>query len=290
MPTFASNQPLIFLCICRFLLKDKDTSYWEDVGDDIAREKTSQVLRDAVAEKNGPMRQPRTKTKSPPRETTSRGQSRICSNKEVETDYDPIPIARAMTREAKSSSAQQMSSSSGFVHPYQEYAASFGPSTSCIPPPYPSVTPATDQTARKRPRDGDVSPFYTFNSAEYVSPHGRRDYDNRNPVDMMMRSPMNPTLSHPSNTFHSHLFSQRSARRHSPASASIPEHYAPRSSRGNEPWLADVNSQPRFADTVATARLQVHAHHYFDPYNEAILSDHDGDGSVSSIMYPKNSN
>mmetsp|Transcript_27744 Transcript_27744/g.41983 ORF Transcript_27744/g.41983 Transcript_27744/m.41983 type:complete len:312 (-) Transcript_27744:388-1323(-) len=33
----------------RFLKKDSETGVWEDVGDDIAREKTSQVLRDAVS-------------------------------------------------------------------------------------------------------------------------------------------------------------------------------------------------------------------------------------------------
>mmetsp|Transcript_1579 Transcript_1579/g.2417 ORF Transcript_1579/g.2417 Transcript_1579/m.2417 type:complete len:322 (-) Transcript_1579:1424-2389(-) len=33
----------------RFLKKDSKTGAWEDVGDDIAREKTSQVLRDAVS-------------------------------------------------------------------------------------------------------------------------------------------------------------------------------------------------------------------------------------------------
>ena len=34
---------------CRFLKRDSDTGAWEDVGDDVAREKASQVLRDAVA-------------------------------------------------------------------------------------------------------------------------------------------------------------------------------------------------------------------------------------------------
>lgn len=34
---------------CRFLKRDSDTGEWEDVGDDVAREKASQVLRDAVA-------------------------------------------------------------------------------------------------------------------------------------------------------------------------------------------------------------------------------------------------
>jgi hypothetical protein len=35
--------------MCRFLKRNTETGEWEDVGDDIAREKASQVLRDAVA-------------------------------------------------------------------------------------------------------------------------------------------------------------------------------------------------------------------------------------------------
>jgi len=40
------------ICYCplyRFLKKDQDTGFWEEVAEDTAREKASQVLRDAVA-------------------------------------------------------------------------------------------------------------------------------------------------------------------------------------------------------------------------------------------------
>jgi len=37
----------------RFLKRNPDTNEWEDVGDDVAREKVSQVLRDAVSELSG---------------------------------------------------------------------------------------------------------------------------------------------------------------------------------------------------------------------------------------------
>jgi hypothetical protein len=38
-----------FLSFHRFLKRDNDTNAWEDLGDDLGREKASQVLRDAVA-------------------------------------------------------------------------------------------------------------------------------------------------------------------------------------------------------------------------------------------------
>jgi hypothetical protein len=40
---------LTHILTCRFLKKDPTSRLWEDVGDEVAREKASQVLRDAVA-------------------------------------------------------------------------------------------------------------------------------------------------------------------------------------------------------------------------------------------------
>jgi hypothetical protein len=47
---FWSSIPFFLL---RFLRKDPHTCKWADVGDDIAREKTSQVVRDAVQYQTG---------------------------------------------------------------------------------------------------------------------------------------------------------------------------------------------------------------------------------------------
>ncbi len=49
--------------------------------------------------------------------------------------------------------------------------------------------------------------------------------------------------------------------------------------------MADVNSQPRVANTVTSLRMQVHAQD-FDPYNEDILSDQEEQRSVSPIVFP----
>ena len=49
MVHFTQCEDDLCLSYFRFLKRDTETGEWEDVGDDVAREKASQVLRDAVA-------------------------------------------------------------------------------------------------------------------------------------------------------------------------------------------------------------------------------------------------
>ncbi len=51
--TFVPTTHKFLLSICRFLKKDQATGKWEEAGEDTAREKASQVLRDAVAQLEG---------------------------------------------------------------------------------------------------------------------------------------------------------------------------------------------------------------------------------------------
>jgi hypothetical protein len=263
----------------RFLRKDPETSMWEDVGDEIAREKASQVLRDAVSEKNGPLAQ----TVSPPYDPISRGGFRECNSpsKGVEGNYDPIPIGDPSRSSSQATaSASQTTSSSALDHRYQDFFAPYGPATSYIPPLYPSVTPASDQLARKRLRVSATPPTYTFNTVECVSSR-KRVYYQRDPGDMTMRSPMHPSFPQSSHGFYSHSFSHR----YTTTSGSIPEHRASRSSRGDHRWMADGDSQLRLPNSIVSVRVQMNTHD-FDPYNADILSDHE-DQSNSPIEYPK---
>ena len=276
----------------RFLRKDPDAVTWHDVGDEVAREKASQVLRDSVAEKNGPIAQARKKIVSPTRETIARIRSRASSipSTEVDAKYDHLPIrdpSVSSVLEATCSGAPIVPSNSAADSCDKEDAARFAdPSTSFVPPLYPHVTPASDLVARKRPRLGTTPLTYASDSVDSVSSHGLVLHRTRNSRYREMRSPVCTSLSDSSHLFSSHPFYPGSVLHgYTPASESIPEHYTTRSGQGNQPWMADVNSQPRSASTITRVRMQIHSHH-FDPYNEDILSDQEEQRSVSPIAFP----
>ena len=281
----------------RFLRKDPDNVIWHDVGDEVAREKASQVLRDSVAEKNGPLAQARKKIVSPPREalTCKRSRASIISSTEVYAEHDPLPIrdlSRSSVQEATVLCAPMVPCQSTSDRCNTEDVARFaGPSTSFEPPPYPNVTPASDLVARKRPRRATIPPTDASNTVDSVSPHGRVRHRTMKSRYKEMTSPVRTLLPDPSHLFGSHTYYPGSVPHgyphgYTPSSESIPVHYTNGSGQGNQPWMADVNSQPQVANTVTSVRMQVHAHD-FDPYNEDILSDQEEQRSFSPIVFPK---
>ena len=167
-----------------------------------------------------------------------------------------------------------------YSRPYLEYAASVRSSVS-VTPRHSSVAPASESVSRKKPRVLE-SPMMA-SSSSYFSPHDNSICPNAPPGRIMMSSPISREqifrqssgYSFPSSSYLEHSLPP------SPASAMIPEHFA--SGGRNEPWIADIGSQP------TVRRLSVVPASDFDPYNEEILSDHSDqrDGSISPIIFPK---
>lgn len=263
---------------CRFLRKDAHTCKWEDVGDDIAREKTSQVLRDAVSEKNGPMAKSRTKL-TPQRDISpsTEAETKGGSNREALTPawQDQNEVRHARSKRPHTPREPRFDiplSSCYYSHQYAGYTTSIRPSPLPHTPSNHSVTPATLSMARKRPRVSE-SPVSTYN---YYSPSSSKYLTNTSPGIFFSSPAPRYQRQKPSPSYFSYT--------RSPASAVIPSHYASQESGGrNEPWLADVNAQ--FADS----RLALPSSSDFDFYNEELLSDHSEHttGSIFPFKYPK---
>lgn len=267
------------LAVSRFLKKDTKSNRWDDVGDDIAREKASQVLRDAVSEKNGPMA--RSKKKIGPSHDVFRP-IHIAVNQRPATDdriqgeyshYDRFQIPSFHPATVR----DMPPSSTVLNHPYVYSAASYRPPSVSMTPRHPSVTPAIASDSRKRPRlQESPSTAYSYNR---FSPHNTSVGMNT-PTEMILSTPVARDQLMPSSR-HGYFSHGSSQGAYSPASAMIPEHYA--SGSRNEPWMADIHLHD------PTQRAPVAAASDFDPYNEDILSDHSDhrDGAISPIIYPK---
>lgn len=262
---------------------------WEDVGDYVAREKASQVLRDAVSEKNGPM----TKSgKKPP--TESRRANLPIEPMETLSAYEAsgqqngqenlmTPVSVESSQQAQELrpdwSASNFRLHQPYVHRGGNYRNATNPEAHAY---YPSVTPASSAAARKRPRVQDI-PMLSFN---YFSTPNSSVMTNTPPPTSMSPSFHHQRLMYPSSSYYSYASSHYSpSQHHSPASAMIPSHYLNQSGgRRNEPWVADIHNQlPAHSSTTQ--------YQDFDLYNEELLSDHSDhrDGSLSPIMfsYPK---
>ncbi len=271
---------------CRFLRKDIETTKWEDVGDETAREKASQVLRDAVSEKNGPMAKSKRKSNtvsanSFPTDIAGATARKYSKENLVQVDHmqgagnhhnfsRSAPLIRGMPPGTISSS---------YAHPYREYTAILGPPSVPITPRYPPVTPASESLPRKRPRAHD-SPM-TVHSYNYFSPHGSSFVPNASP-GMGFPSPASRAfLSQGSPGYFSQSSFSGSRQLPSPSPMISEPHSS--DSRLNESWVADIHSH------YAPRRSSIAPAGDFDPYNEEILSDHSDhrDGSVSPFAYEK---
>lgn len=278
----------------RFLKKDTDTSTWVDVGDEIAREKASQVLRDAVSEKNGPMARSRKKTPIESSVSVPTGIDAVAgtvqanfSNEDV-AYIDHMPGASAHPAFSRSASFPRMmpptTSASSYFHPYQQSTASLGHPAQ-IPMRYPSVTPASEQAARKRPRVVD-SPT-PVPSYDYLSPHNNSFRGVSHPaLGFGFPSPASGTsISRGSPGYFPHsTASYFSGPHRSPLSVASQQNYSSQSSsRHRENWVPEVRPHYSVHRSPAASAGD------FDPYNEEILSDHSDhrDGSVSPFAYEK---
>lgn len=278
----------------RFLKKDMNTSTWIDVGDEIAREKASQVLRDAVSEKNGPMA--RTKKKTPtessfPVPTSTDGAAGTAPGDFSSDDVayiDHMPGASthpAFSRGAAFQTAiPPTTSSSSFLHPYQQSTASLR-HPGQIQMRYPSVTPASERVARKRPRVIDSpTPVASY---DYSSPNNNLYRPAPHPaLGFAFPSPASRTsMSRGSSGYFPHATPPYFSGPHrSPPSIASTQHYSSQSSsRHREPWVPDVHPHYSVRRSPGASAGD------FDPYNEEILSDHSDhrDGSVSPFAYEK---
>ena len=140
----------------RFLKKNSTTGLWEDVGDDVAREKASQALRDAVAflqaEEEEQQQQDEDQSRKPPAVPSSQAFRRSSS-------APPIMDKSPNDERRKTWPVQQ-----------QQQQRHHHDNT---PDHYPSVTPASVTSAAKRRRYSDhaTSPWmYQPENPPYASP------------------------------------------------------------------------------------------------------------------------
>jgi hypothetical protein len=243
----------------RFLRKDPHTSKWEDVGDDIAREKTSQVLRDAVALQSGPAVAKDTNRSY--REQDAVGGSAARSSQR--RAYPGQSVVFSQQPEPRSNQTCSR-------HPYVAYMESMNDtsSSSGTAPHHPTVTPAS-ATGRKRPRYYE-SPV----PAAYVYPPQHSSIVTNTPTEYMIRSPphwlQNCRPSPPA------YYPAASSVYSAAPSPAFHSHYSPQSYSGqtpSQPWVPDV---PPYAAPSTTG-----TNNEFDLFNGELLSPERGEGAIS---------
>eukprot|EP00934_Nitzschia_sp_Nitz4_P008301 Nitzschia sp. Nitz4//scaffold1_size375055//282622//283975//NITZ4_000308-RA/size375055-augustus-gene-0.724-mRNA-1//-1//CDS//3329541141//8291//frame0 len=259
----------------RFLKYDADTNKWEDVGDDVAREKTSQVLRDAAKSKktfamDGHEDMPLVD------ENPSSGHEE--SSPPPQDGYDRFYLSPAEHYpEVYSENHHFYGYSHGNVSSH--YYATTAPRN-------PSVTPVSSSyDPRKKVRTSE-SPLASMNYQAPRVPHFSESASKGTYL-----SPRRTSRYHrPSPGYHS-LYSSQSSTAYdsyprSPASAVIPAHYAVHARGGarNEPWMADINAQ-LFDVRSPVAK---HGGRGRDLYQEELVTDHSDhrEGAISPFFYP----
>jgi len=259
----------------RFLRKDPKTNKWEDVGNDIAREKTSQVLRDAVAYTTAPppspSKRPSLESKSPVAARNDTSFQRQRETEEDEREYLQSAVVRQPApREVRSPSYYH------FRHPY----------INITPQPVPfhlPVTPASSE-ARKRPR------FYESPLPSYHNTPSHYLNTPSHPLGVMLSPPprneaaRRPTYSyaHPGNPAHTNGSSFLPL----PSPPPQPHHSTARSqyvpSNLSENMNPAVNTDPLPIDASTSG------HGDFDLFGGELLSDAcDRDESLSPLTYPE---
>jgi hypothetical protein len=247
----------------RFLRKDPRTSKWEDVGDDIAREKTSQVLRDAVALQSAPVAKDDTNQ-------SYRDQDVVGENAARSSQRRAYPGQSVVfSQQLKSQSDQTCSR-----HPYSAYTESMNETSSSGTAPYhPTVTPASATAGRKRPRYYE-SPV----PAAYVYPPQHSSIVTNTPTYMICSPQHRPRNCRPSPPAYYAALSLVYSGAPSPA---IHSHYSPQSSSwqtANQPWVA--------ADLPPYAAPSTVTNDEFDLFNGELLSP-EREGAISHFVCPK---
>lgn len=167
----------------RFLKKNNDTGLWEDVGDDVAREKASQALRDAVAIVQ-----------------SEEHDSDDEEEEEEEVDVQPIPVSQAIRRSCSAPPIMDKSPNDNERRkmwaeqppPQRRQSEHFHPHEATTSH-YPPVTPSTRQSSASKRRR-----FYDNNSAQspWMGYHPPESPPYASP-DQIASSRSNPEFSYP---------------------------------------------------------------------------------------------
>ena len=243
----------------RFLRKT-ESGNWEDVGDEIAREKASQVLRDAVALKLGPLG-----VVSANKSKTERRVDR--ESKQVEEDEErtygrassAFPPPTMAQRELKPDAAPIVGSG--------VWAAGTprGPYSSSGAPPYLPVTPVSSSYRHhnKRPRYFHESPL-THPNEQYAT---SRPFQTSTPPWRVYPPPQRPQFDHPG---HYQYPAPNSAPRETGSGGRL--HYVP-------PTVQSGVTEPGMFD-------EPNLHHAeFDLFHEELLSDQSDRESPSPFRH-----
>jgi hypothetical protein len=247
----------------RFLRKDPQTSKWEDVGDDIAREKTSQVLRDAVALQSCPVAKDTNQS--------YRYQDVVGGSADTSSQRRAYLGQSVVFSQLPDSQSDQTCSR----HPYVAYTESMNDISLSGTAPYypPTVTPASATAGRKRPRY-----YESLVPAAYVYPLQHSIIvTNSTPTYMIRSPPQRPQNCRPSPPAYYPAASSVYSGAPSPA---IHSHYSPQSSSwqtANQPWVA-ADLPPYAAPSTVTTNE-------FDLFNGELLSP-EREGAISHFVYP----
>ncbi|KAL3943848.1 MAG: hypothetical protein SGBAC_002099 [Bacillariaceae sp.] len=253
----------------RFLRKNPETNKWEDVGNDVAREKTSQVLRDAVAFHSVPSPStgdgPSLESQSPLAVRNDTTFQRVRDTAEDEREY-PADVRTSDPREIRSPNYYH------FRHPYMDITPQ--------PVPYHlPVTPASSE-ARKRPR------YYESPLPSY---HNTPNYLNTpsHPLGVMLSPPPRNEARRPT---YSYYPANSSAHRNTPIRPLPSTQQQPRHSPARSPYVSSnepVNTDPAVNTDPLPIGASDSGHADFDLFDGGLLCDGGGrDESLSPLTYP----
>jgi hypothetical protein len=263
------------MVLSRFLRKLDDSSKWEDVGDEIAREKTSQVLRDAIhAKKSFSTGSKPVQTAAKDADTIHTPGPQISNEKRMATPSTNKDIQESRKTPATSASTASSGTelrndevfSPELPHPYHSlyrmnhmnvFGAPTGSTDNMLHqfPVTPSSANAAVSASRKRPRHHHESPLpsFAYHSHYHHRPYSYFPYGSSNtpPVSMMFSPPnfrtqtfpFSPASVAPSRSYTRDASSTTSRIPSCGASSDQGVHYfAPpnRPRTGNDCWIVDV--------------------------------------------------
>jgi hypothetical protein len=186
----------------RFLKKNSDTGLFEDVGDEVAREKASQVLRDAVANTWSPPQKESGYTSGSIPEKTGEIPERAVSDPTMKSTPDPVTTltpASAVTSYSTTTTTYFVENpgysyemrSHSYNHSLSEpqrFSSARSHPRSSLPDSYRQITPYIHSAKRRRyhsgPRSGHLAPTSPITSHQnhnqyhhlYNNEHYRRSY------------------------------------------------------------------------------------------------------------------
>jgi hypothetical protein len=289
-----------------FLRKVDDSSKWEDVGDDIAREKTSQVLRDAIHAKKSfsiGTKLPPSISKisdimpTPAPSLSNEGRMATPSTKKETKETRKTPATSASSNSSGSEMRNNQGFSPEFPHPYSSssrmtHANTFGAPTDGFSqvsmanmmyqyPITPSSANAGLETARKRPRLQHESPLPSFAYQRHYHhrPYSYLPYGQSNtpPVSMMFSPPnfriqtfpFSPASVAASQSYNQDASTTTTKIPSSDASCDQPGHYfVPPNNprRGNDCWIVDVPPYNADNSLRSSPRQEPQQRHLEEPF------------------------